>query len=577
MRTRVPSRLLESLLWAVTLSGPFLFGAVEPWARALLELLAFSLALAAFLRGDPDVPAEARSFWIFPAGIAALGALQLVNSVSPDGPRPDGPFTVAPRETEAAVLLWSSYACVAWAGPRALVNHEAARRYGRVLFLTGVGTAALGLLQWATGAEGPYWFRRVPGTAPFAAYFNRDHAANLMLMSFAVGCGVWWSRRKPAGADGLPRGNPAERAAVLWALALLLAALLATGSRGAFLAMPLAGAAVSLAGAGFQKRTKGRRFVAFGALAGAALVVAACFRIVGAAASAGGLVDPSIAARFFIYGDARRWLAEAPLFGTGLGSFATVYPAYQDLDLRGIVEHAHSDWLELTLEAGGAGLFAALTACVYAAWAAVRTWRTARSNEMRALLGGAVAAAAAFLAHSLFEFSFQIPANGFFFFGLAAFLVSAPAWADKAARTPRPDPPPAWAGAAALACGITLAMASLGHALGRTGRPDGRALLRTASGLYAAAGEGDAADPETLRAALPYALAAAQLRPFDASALTYAGGTLRKLGRGEDAAGFLRAALTLRFASPKPSARPSAPRTLEKLKTVGLEAPRRLP
>ena len=568
MRTRVPSRLPEGLLYAVAFFGPFAFGAVEPWSRAALELLAFALALACFLRGRAGGPTETDGFWIFPAGVAAFGAWQLLTPVAPDGPRPSLPFTAAPHETESAVLLWAAYACVAWSVPRVLSGHEAARRFARALFGLGLVTAALGLAQAATGASGPYWLRPALGAAPFAAYYNRDHAANLMMMALAMGAGVWWSRRKPAGADGLPRGNPAARALVIAGGALLFAGLCVCGSRGAFLAMPLAGAATALAGAGFAKRARRRRLVAGAAVAVAALVVFAAFRHVGAAADAGGKVEASIAARFFIYGDARRWLAEAPLFGTGLGSFSAVYPAYQDADLRGVVEHAHSDWLELALETGAAGLLAALLAAGFAAASAVRTWRAARSSEMRALIGGAVGAAAAFLAHSLFEFSFQIPANAVVFFAIAGFLVSAPAWADKVVRAGRPEPPSPLAALAGVAVFLVLSGATAAHAAGRTGRPDARELTRAAAGLYAAAGEGDAADPETLRAALPYALAAVELRPHDAPALTFAGGCLRKLGRGADAAGMFARARAVRFLAPAPLEAAEAPRRLEKVREL---------
>ncbi len=160
----------------------------------------------------------------------------------------------------------------------------------------------------------------------------------------------------------------------------------------------------------------------------------------GAGADAGARVDESVRGRLCIYGDAWRWWRDSPLFGTGLGSFETIYPSYQDFELRAVVAHAHSDWLELALETGLLGLLAALAAAALAALRApCGLWRAARSREMRALIGGALAAAAAFSAHSLFEFSFQIPGNAVVFMALVGFLLSAPSWADKAADRARPN------------------------------------------------------------------------------------------------------------------------------------------
>ena len=45
-------------------------------------------------------------------------------------------------------------------------------------------------------------------------------------------------------------------------------------------------------------------------------------------------------------------IAERPLAGFGLGTFARVYPAYARFDLGAVVEHAHNDWLEWAAEGG---------------------------------------------------------------------------------------------------------------------------------------------------------------------------------------------------------------------------------
>jgi hypothetical protein len=335
------------------------------------------------------------------------------------------------------------------------------------------------------------------------------------------------------------------------------------------------------------------------ALAGGAAAVFLAYRYVVSSPDAGALVETSVRGRLSIYGDAWRWWRDTPLFGTGLGSFETIYPAYQDFELRAAVSHAHSDWLEIALEAGTFGLLAALAAAALAALAAVRAWRAARSDEMRALIGGGIAAAAAFSAHALFEFCFSIPGNAVVFLGLVGFLLSAPAWADKASDRAPSRPPDAWRAALAAACFLFLTQAAV--------RPAAAAWLASASDLpgeraarlvraealdpnpvyleelaaigYQESGVGDGTNLAALRAALAYSLAAAQLRPFDSDALFLSGASLWRLGRRTDGGALMSASRAMRF----PALGPVAPdplaeferqqRVTRRLRSAGAGAP----
>jgi O-antigen ligase len=542
MMPRVPSRVPEGLLCALTVFGPLAFGCVEPWSLASLEILAFLLALSCFLRGPRALPAAASWFWLFPAACAAFGALQFLTPAAPDLPRPSWPFTAAPQATQAAVLLWAAYAALLWSVPQVISTHEAARRYCRVLFGLGAALAAQGMLQAATGDGRLYWLRPASNLGVFGPYYNRDHAANLLLMTMSIGLGVLLSKIRPA-TDGPSSEQTRSLARLAAGVALLFAGIVVCGSRGALLAVPLAGAFVVFLGAGFAKRSRARRLRAAGALAAAAFAVLFTFRHVGAGADAGTVTDRAITERFFIYGDSWSWLRDTPLFGTGLGSFETVYPSYQDLDLRALAKHAHSDWLELALETGLFGLLAALCAAALVVLGAARAWLSAGSSEMRALIGGALGAAAAFAIHSLFEFSFQIPGNAVVFLGIVGFLLSAPVWKDKAAQRVRPDAPPAWAAAAAVA----VFLAAARSAAMPNAEADPIRYRGLAAKLYAGAVAGAKPDAAGLRAALGLSLAAAELRPFDYQSLALAGNSLARLGRAADAREFLERSRVVRF------------------------------
>ena len=544
MMPRVPSAVAEGLLFTLIAFGPLAFGCVEPWSRATLEILAFTLALACFLRGPRPVPPAASWFWLFPAGLAAFGLLQCLHPASADLPRPAGPFTAAENATSSAALLWGAYAALLWSVPQVITTHRAARRFARLLLGLGAALAAQGVLQAATGGGSLYWLRPTQLTGTFASYYNRDHAANFLLMALGMGLGVFMSKQR-----GWPEvdGPPAERVREFAGLGALVAAIfagvLATGSRGALLAMPLAAMLVGFAGAGFAADARARRLRAIAFLASAALVVFFCFRVVSVAAEGGAQTDRSITMRFFMYRDALPWLADSPLFGTGLGSFETVYPSYQDTSLGGLALHAHSDWLELALETGLFGLLAGLAAAILLAAVSVRSWLAAGSSEMRALIGGALGAAAAFAIHALFDFPFHIPGNAAVFLGIIGFLLSAPQWADKAAPTVRTAPAASWPSAAAAACAMLLSVAAA-----RSGaETEPQRLQRRAASTYAAAVGGDAPAPGALRSALALSLEAAALRPFDFRVLELAGRVLTRLGRPADAYEYSERSRLVRF------------------------------
>lgn len=573
MRIRIPSRVVEGLLYALIAFGVFAFGGVEPWSRAAIEVLAFMLALAVFLKGRPAATLAGSWFWLFPAAVAAFGCLQLMTVIAPADPRPLRPFTATPYETRSAVMLWAACAAALWSVPRVIVTPDYARRCARFIFGVGLALAVLGLLQTAAGGDKIYGLRYAPQLRFFGSYYNRDHAANILLMSLGIGIGLFAYRPgKPAGAG----------------LAVLALGLVVCASEASFIAVALAAAAVSFLGADFASNARRRRLRAGASIAGAALTVFFAYYHVVASADAGSLIDRSVMGRLSIYGDSLRWWRDAPLFGTGLGGFETIYPSYQDLGLIGMAAHAHSDWLELTLETGLLGLIGALIAAGLAAFFAARTWREARSSEMRALIGGGLGAAAAFAAHSLFDFSFQIPANAIMFFAVLGFLLSAPSWADKSGGRPA-EKPPTGGGAllAAAYCLVLMRAAILPAAAAWKADQPGEPVQRVVAAAEAVsldANPGFAAflsvsafkaavrsappDYALMRLSLRYALAAAESRPYSADLLYLVGETLRRLDRSDDSEDYFTRSQIVRFSRIEPRRTSSVERRQNRLETL---------
>jgi O-antigen ligase len=90
-------------------------------------------------------------------------------------------------------------------------------------------------------------------------------------------------------------------------------------------------------------------------------------------------------------------------WGSGLGSFRSVYQLYESRDYitNTYVVHAHDDYLELTLELGLAGV---LLMIAFLVWWARATWRSWRFADAGLYARAGSIASAAVLIHSLVDF-----------------------------------------------------------------------------------------------------------------------------------------------------------------------------
>ena len=109
-----------------------------------------------------------------------------------------------------------------------------------------------------------------------------------------------------------------------------------------------------------------------------------------------------------MWSDTLRLAADFPLFGSGFGTLAEIYPRYQTVYAGMRVVHAHNDWVQLLAEGGLAGTLAVL-ALIGGYGAAVKRLGRRRDREAVALALGGLAGLVAFLLHSFTEFNAHIP------------------------------------------------------------------------------------------------------------------------------------------------------------------------
>jgi O-antigen ligase len=131
--------------------------------------------------------------------------------------------------------------------------------------------------------------------------------------------------------------------------------------------------------------------------------------------------------RAMVWGDTVAMAARFPVTGTGLGTFAEVYPRFRSPEVRSFYEHAHNDVLQFAAEGGAIGVF--LLLCVLIP--VVRRTIAGLGGAYGPIGVGIAAGMAALLLHSLIDFNFRIPSNAALAAILAGALLGLPTWHQR--------------------------------------------------------------------------------------------------------------------------------------------------
>jgi O-antigen ligase len=420
--------IAEALLISALVFGPLAFGATEFWSRSILEGLLFCVAVSCAARGQSnrDNPIR-RTLLPAVAFILLIGVIQFLNPVPLAAPAGLLPFTVSKEATGSALVLWTSYAALLFGAASVFQSSGAAKRVIWTIFLLGALIAVVGLMQRGQGNLAYYGVRPIHRGNPFGPYTNYDHAASMLVLAAFAGAGVWLSR-----LETIRKIEQFGKRIEAWMIQLLIAFLLAIivyaicfiRSRGAIHAMVISAAIVG-AGAIYSFARPKVRLLG-GLVLAAALGIYTAIMVRNKAMIGFEEAWPSSTIyRLALYGNSLGISKDHPIFGTGLASYVSVFPTYQDPKwVPGRIDHAHNDWLELLCETGFAGLALYLAAILSLYRRIFGAWLAERSFESRCLSGACIAATISFCIHGLVDFSFQIPANAVLFLALLACAAS---------------------------------------------------------------------------------------------------------------------------------------------------------
>lgn len=413
--------------------APYPWGGVLPADSLKIQLLAFLAATLAFLAPPPPRGLGAA---LVPAGLAAgilvVGLVQLLplpdgllRALSPrareiwadagrivtasGGTAPTPRLTLAPRETAATVFLGAAYLAAFLAAARLL--HTRARRRAFLVFVLGAGVAAV-IHAVNTGDR----LGRHHG--PFV---NPNHLSGYLSVALAVAFGLLWYvlRRGLVPLRRIPdKGAWIEALLPPLGGALLLFSALAAGiglsqSRGGILSALLVLPFLVLLALLHRRGGEKAHAVVGVALA---LLTAALF----AATSVGeapllrflamGQDDLGADGRVVIWKASLEVWRQFPLFGAGLGAFRDAFPLAQPRSFPGLVEQAHSEFLQLLVTGGLLGALLGGAALAGAVYVLTRAYFRQPHREESAVVLSGLAALLFLSVHGTVEFNLSLPA-----------------------------------------------------------------------------------------------------------------------------------------------------------------------
>ncbi|WGZ96464.1 MAG: O-antigen ligase family protein [Candidatus Thiothrix putei] len=283
----------------------------------------------------------------------------------------------------------------------------------------GVATfqASLGLIQYGSGAEWAFWWEITSGNNAVGTYPNRDHFSGLMELAIPIALGLTaYTFRHKKQKEDHSHQTIVNQALIFFTISmvLILGGIFARSRTGVVLIM----LALLLCSILFARHIGGKRALGFGtAIAVMSLGIASNIGLIPVLNRFA--IDPLEDLRWEIF--TQSWGATKQFFplGSGLGTFQSVFMAFQPPEIPEFINHVHNDYLELLLETGfpGAFLIVLFLALYVIGWIQLGKQRHSHNAWGRFYFMQIAAGISLLLLtlHGLTDFNFHTPANSIFF------------------------------------------------------------------------------------------------------------------------------------------------------------------
>jgi O-antigen ligase len=394
-------RLIRVGICALLVFAVASHGAVEDWARAVLEIGAALLfliwAVRAYFGGEQKL--------VIPSLLLPLAALLLVVLVQWVFHR-----TASSYDTVHDLQLLFADILILFLAGQAFRTMADFRGLIWFLMVFGFLVAIFGILQHLTFNGKLYWFREMRfGGIPFGPYVNRNHFAGFAELII------------PVSLVPLVLGKVRRER---WFIVILFAvvpvgALFFSASRGGIISFLVELGVIAI---WFAVRRSAQRH-----LLSAASVLLLTFLMVSWLGVRQALnrftsmqsLEVTSGKRTSMAEDTWHIFVDHPWFGTGLGTLQDVFPPYETLYDGKIVNHSHNDYLEALAETGVAGGLCCAWFLGTLLFESLRRLSQTSGAFSATVQLSALVGCLGFLTHSLVDFNLHIPSNALLFFLLA--------------------------------------------------------------------------------------------------------------------------------------------------------------
>src|SRR5580704_5953877 len=394
-------KILRIGICALVVFGVVSHGAVEDWARAVLEvgaaLLFLAWAVHAYLTQEHQLVVSPLLLPLVAFLLIALGQCLFHR-------------TASSYTTRMELQLLLAYILLLFLSAQIFRTIEDWRSF--VWFVMGLGffVSLFGILQHLTFNGKLYWFREMHfGGIPFGPYVNRNHFAAFTELVI------------PLSLVPLVLGKVRRER---WFLVSLFAvvpisALVLSASRGGIVSFSVEIGVLILWL--LLRRTGGKHLLSGGCVLLLAFLMVSWLGVQQLVERFSSLqsLEVTVGKRASMRADTWRIFLDHPWMGTGLGTLQLVFPRYETLYDGKIVNHTHNDYLEGLAETGIAGGLCCFWFLGVLLFDSLRRLSQPIGAFASTVQLSALIACFGFLAHSLVDFNLHIPGNALLFFLMA--------------------------------------------------------------------------------------------------------------------------------------------------------------
>lgn len=304
-----------------------------------------------------------------------------------------------------------------------LINDE---RTIRLLLTTmlaaGAFQALYGAFEILTGTTHSLVFDIPVEEVATGSFVYKNHFANFLMLSASAGIGLivaTLQRNQTSSSRDLMRNVVnallGSKALIRICLAIMVIGLVMSRSRmgnaAFFIAMTLIGLLALIL---IKQRSRGLTILIVSMLVIDLFIVSAWF---GLDKVQQRLTETSLAqeGRDEVVIDALPMIADYPIFGSGGGSFYSVFPMYKRADVYAFYDHAHNDYLQMAIEYGPIALFLLACLVLYCLFKALKAMRERRHSIMKGTAFACSMGTIGMLIHMTVDFPIQAPANACYF------------------------------------------------------------------------------------------------------------------------------------------------------------------